>query len=43
MGQASLSDKTKDGSLTISGDEGKVQELFSLLDEFELMFNIVTP
>ncbi|SBW06432.1 Alkyl/aryl-sulfatase BDS1 [uncultured delta proteobacterium] len=43
MGQASLSDKIKDGSLAISGNGNAVQELFSLLDEFELMFNIVTP
>jgi alkyl sulfatase BDS1-like metallo-beta-lactamase superfamily hydrolase len=33
----------KAGDVKISGNAAKVTELFSLLDSFELMFNIVTP
>jgi len=42
-GRAKLQDKTEDGSIKISGNEEKLAEFFSLIDEFEYWFNIVTP
>ena len=43
MGGATLDDKMKSGDLKIDGNADKVKELFAMLDNFELMFNIVTP
>ncbi len=43
MGGAALDDKMKSGDLKVTGSADKLKELFGLLDEFPLMFNIVTP
>jgi alkyl sulfatase BDS1-like metallo-beta-lactamase superfamily hydrolase len=32
-----------DGSVQVEGDRGKLPQLLSLLDDFDLMFPIVTP
>lgn len=32
-----------DRRVSVSGDKGKLTQLLSLLDTFELMFNIVEP
>ncbi len=42
-GYVTLDDQVKAGSIKISGDQAKFNELLSLLDNFEMMFNIVTP
>jgi len=34
---------TASGALSIDGDEGALQQLLALLDNFEFQFNIVTP
>lgn len=41
--QTSLDDAIKAGNVKVSGDEGKVKELVSYLDNFDFWFNIVTP
>ena len=41
--QASLGDAVKAGDIRISGDQGAVGALFSMLDTFSPSFNIVTP
>lgn len=43
IGKAKLKDKVELGEIKASGDIGKFTELLSLLDKFELKFNIVTP
>lgn len=43
LGQVKLDDATGSGDIKIDGDEAKLQELVSYLDNFELWFNIVTP
>jgi alkyl sulfatase BDS1-like metallo-beta-lactamase superfamily hydrolase len=43
MGGRSLADGIKAGAVTVKGDQGKVDMLFSLLDTFDFNFPIVTP
>jgi alkyl sulfatase BDS1-like metallo-beta-lactamase superfamily hydrolase len=43
MGQSSFDDLVADGSIEVDGDASLVNELWSLLDSFDLWFNIVTP
>ncbi|OSP55212.1 alkyl/aryl-sulfatase [Pseudoruegeria sp. SK021] len=43
LGQTTLMDAMTDGSVTVDGDSGKVEEFVGLLDGFEFWFNIVTP
>jgi len=42
-GKANLEEKVELGEIKAEGDISKFTELLSLLDEFELKFNIVTP
>jgi alkyl sulfatase BDS1-like metallo-beta-lactamase superfamily hydrolase len=41
--QASPAEKVASGEIKIEGNPGKLNELFSLLDQFDPWFNIVTP
>ena len=43
LGQAKMQDFIDKGSIEVVGNEEKLNELLSLLDEFEFWFNIVTP
>jgi alkyl sulfatase BDS1-like metallo-beta-lactamase superfamily hydrolase len=43
MGQSSFDELVADGSIEVDGDASLVNELWSLLDSFDLWFNIVTP
>ena len=43
MKKSGLEDGIKSGKIKISGDKNKVHEFFSLLDHFDVWFNIVTP
>lgn len=43
LGEISLEQALKDGLIQVSGDSGRVTELFFMLDRFEPGFNIVTP
>ena len=43
LGEISLEQALKDGLIQVSGDGGRVSELFLMLDRFEPGFNIVTP
>ena len=42
-GQASFAARVASGQITYEGEISKLNELISLLDEFDLWFNIVTP
>jgi len=39
----SISEGVQSGSVRIDGDPGKLAELFGLVDEFTLMFEVVEP
>lgn len=41
--QTSLDDAVKNGGVKVTGDQGKVKELVSYLDNFDFWFHIVTP
>lgn len=41
--QATLQDAEKSGDVKIQGDQGKLEELMSYMDNFDFWFNIVTP
>jgi alkyl sulfatase BDS1-like metallo-beta-lactamase superfamily hydrolase len=41
--QTTLDDAVDAGDVTVEGDQAKLTELVSYLDEFEFWFNIVTP
>ena len=43
LGQGTLDDMIKNGQVEVVGNKDKLDELLSLLDEFEFWFNIVTP
>ena len=43
LGETSFDKATADGSVAVTGDKAKLPQLITLLDDFELMFNIVTP
>ncbi len=43
LGQTTLIDAISDGSVTVDGDQAKVEEFVGLLDTFGFWFNIVTP
>lgn len=43
MGGQTLDKETQSGKAKVAGDSQKVTELFSMLDSFNPMFNIVTP
>lgn len=43
LGQARFDAAVADGSITIDGDAAAVRRVFGNLDEFDTMFNIVTP
>lgn len=43
MGGQTLDKETQSGKARVAGDSQKVTELFSMLDSFNPMFNIVTP
>lgn len=43
MSKTGLEDGINSGNIKIDGDKAKVAELFSLLDTFDVWFNIVTP
>lgn len=42
-GDVKLANGIKDGSIKVAGNVGKVKELGNVMDQFPLMFNIVTP
>lgn len=41
--ETTLADASSAGDITISGDQARLEELVSYLDDFEFWFNIVTP
>ncbi|CDF83627.1 hypothetical protein PKB_2280 [Pseudomonas knackmussii B13] len=41
--QATLQDAEKSGDVKVKGDQGKLDELMSYMDNFDFWFNIVTP
>ncbi|MEJ2718149.1 MAG: alkyl sulfatase C-terminal domain-containing protein, partial [Deltaproteobacteria bacterium] len=41
--RATLDELIKDGKVQVSGQKGKITELLSLFDNFDLFFNVVTP
>lgn len=43
LGHVTLVDQIGDGAITVDGDQSALAEFFSLLDDFEFWFNIVTP
>lgn len=43
MGTASMQDKIKAGTAKVTGDQGQLTTLLSLLDNFEFWWNLVTP
>ena len=43
MGINSLDDELKNGRVQVQGAEPKLKEFFAMLDEFNLMFNIISP
>lgn len=43
LGETTLDKATADGSVKVTGDNAKLGQLVSMLDNFEFWFNIVTP
>jgi alkyl sulfatase BDS1-like metallo-beta-lactamase superfamily hydrolase len=43
LAPAALADKLADGTCRVAGDAAKLAALFAMLDDFALMFEIVTP
>jgi alkyl sulfatase BDS1-like metallo-beta-lactamase superfamily hydrolase len=43
LGQVTMMDAISDGSVSVDGDQTKVETFVGLLDTFEFWFNIVTP
>ena len=43
LGETTFDRAVADGSVQVEGDRGKLPQLLSLLDDFDLMFPIVTP
>jgi alkyl sulfatase BDS1-like metallo-beta-lactamase superfamily hydrolase len=43
LGETTLPQAITDGQVKITGDSTKLEELLSLLDQFDFWFNIVTP
>lgn len=43
LGKAKMTDKMKEGSAKITGDQAEFETLLSLLDSFEFWWNLVTP
>lgn len=43
LGETKLADAISSGSLKVSGNQAKLEEVVSYLDTFEFWFNIVTP
>jgi alkyl sulfatase BDS1-like metallo-beta-lactamase superfamily hydrolase len=43
MQRSTVQEKLSSGEISIGGDAGKLAELFGLMDEFDPLFNIVTP
>ncbi len=43
LGRTTFDKAIADGAVVIDGDRAKLTQLLTLLDDFELMFNIVTP
>jgi alkyl sulfatase BDS1-like metallo-beta-lactamase superfamily hydrolase len=43
LGQSTFEREIQNGNIRVSGDANRIAELFSLLDTFDLYFNIVTP
>jgi alkyl sulfatase BDS1-like metallo-beta-lactamase superfamily hydrolase len=43
LGESTLGEKLAGGEADIAGSQEKLVELLSMLDTFELWFNIVTP
>lgn len=43
LGKTTIKQAYADGEIKLTGQEGKFKELFSLMDNFNLWFNIVTP
>jgi alkyl sulfatase BDS1-like metallo-beta-lactamase superfamily hydrolase len=41
--QTTAADAVSSGDMQIEGDQAKLEELVSYLDDFEFWFNIVTP
>jgi alkyl sulfatase BDS1-like metallo-beta-lactamase superfamily hydrolase len=41
--ESSIQDALSSGAAKIEGDAGKLAELFGLMDDFDLLFNIITP
>ena len=41
--QSTLPEEVKQGKIILVGDKAKLTELLSLLDNFKLWFNLVTP
>ena len=41
--ETTLEKAIEDGKVTVEGDQDKLTELVSCLDDFEFWFNIVTP
>ncbi len=42
-GYAKFDDQVKAGAIKVSGDQAKFNQLLGMMDNFELMFNVVTP
>jgi alkyl sulfatase BDS1-like metallo-beta-lactamase superfamily hydrolase len=43
LGNGSLNEKIQSGEIVVEGDNGKLDEFVSMLDNFDFWFNIVTP
>ncbi len=41
--QTTLKDAKGSGDIKVEGNEGKLEELMSYMDNFDFWFNIVTP
>ncbi|MNG41934.1 hypothetical protein D3C84_1314700 [compost metagenome] len=41
--QTTLKDAKGSGAIKVEGNEGKLEELMSYMDNFDFWFNIVTP
>ncbi|MNM58623.1 hypothetical protein D3C81_698580 [compost metagenome] len=41
--EATLKDAEASGDVKVKGDQGKLEELMSYMDNFDFWFNIVTP
>ena len=43
LGETTLDKAIEDGTIKVTGDRAKINQLVAMLDSFDFWFNIVTP